>query len=72
MANIGKDGKPIMTRQYHFDKPNNNASVIIQDHSSGHPQYGGEASKPHFNVRPSENPRNGTYPGTQKHYTFKK
>ena len=71
-AILGKDGKPIMTRQYHFDKPNNNASVIIQDHSSGHPQYGGEASKPHFNVRPSENPRNGTYPGTQKHYTFKK
>ncbi|MDR0186754.1 MULTISPECIES: HNH/endonuclease VII fold putative polymorphic toxin [Prevotella] len=30
---------------------------MIQEHSIGHRQYGGDASKPHFNVRPMNNPR---------------
>ena len=52
---LGKDGKPIMTREYHFE--GNHGGAIIQEHSIGHRQYGGDASKPHFNVRPMNNPR---------------
>lgn len=68
---LGKDGKPIMTREYHYTKPDG-SKTIIQDHSAGHPQFGGEAAKPHFNVRPSENTRTGNVPGTKDHYPFKK
>jgi hypothetical protein len=53
---LGKDGKPIMTREYHYSKPDG-SKTIIQDHSAVHPQYGGDAAKPHFNVRPPENTR---------------
>jgi len=48
---IGKDGKPIMTREYQYTKKDG-SKIIIQDHSAGHPQFGGEASKSHSNVRP--------------------
>ena len=69
---LGKDGKPIYTREYQYDIPNNGGAVIIQDHSAGHILYGGEAAKPHFNVRSIENTRHGAYPGTKKHYTYDK
>ncbi|WP_221395234.1 HNH/endonuclease VII fold putative polymorphic toxin [Dyadobacter sp. NIV53] len=49
---------------------NSSSKVVIQDHSAGHTQFGGEAAKPHFNVRPSENTRTGTVPGTNAHYPF--
>jgi RHS repeat-associated protein len=70
-AILGKDGKPVMTREYHYTKPDG-SKIIIQDHSAGHPQFGGEAAKPHFNVRPPENTRTGNVPGTKDHYIFKK
>jgi len=66
---LGKDGKPIMTWQYTYTKPDG-TKAVIQDHSSGHPNFGGEASKPHFNVRPPEKLRNGTVAGTKSHYPF--
>ncbi len=68
-AILGADNKPIMTREYTYSK-SDGSKVIIQDHSAGHPQYGGDAAKPHFNVRPPENTRTGTVPATQGHYTF--
>ena len=51
---LDKYGKPIQSREYHFDGPN--GEVIIQEHSLGHPQFRGDAAKPHFNVRPKANP----------------
>ena len=64
------DSVPINSREYHFDGAKGEA--IIQEHSLGHPQFGGEAAKPHFNVRPAEKPRTGTYPNTKGHYVFSK
>ena len=61
---------PINSREYHFDGANGEA--IIQEHSLGHPQFGGEAAMPHFNVRSITNPRTGTYPNTKGHYVFSK
>lgn len=61
---------PINSREYHFDGAKGEA--IIQEHSLGHPQFGGEAAKPHFNVRPAEKPQTGTYPNTKRHYVFSK
>ena len=67
---LDKYGKPIQSREYHFDGPN--GEVIIQEHSLGHPQFSGDAAKPHFNVRPKANPRTGKYPNTKGHYVFSK
>lgn len=68
---LGKDGKPIMTREYTYTR-SDGSKVVIQDHSAGH-QFGeggvGDQG-PHFNVRPPENTRTGTVPGTQDHYGF--
>lgn len=44
----------IYTREYQLDSPDN-GGVIIQDHSAGHPYFGGEAASPHFNVRRADN-----------------
>lgn len=68
---LGEDGKPINTREYHYTKQDG-TKVVIQDHSAGHGQFGGEAAKPHFNVRPEENTRTGKLPDTKDHYPFKK
>jgi RHS repeat-associated protein len=68
---LGQDGKPIYTREYQFDSPDNGV-VIIQDHSAGHPYFGGEAASPHFNVRRADNKRNSSVPGTKKHYNYNK
>jgi len=65
---LGKDGKPIMTREYHYKGSHGDA--VIQEHSVGHQQFRDDAGKPHFNIRPKENTRKGTYPGTKKHYIF--
>ena len=65
-----KYGKSIYSREYHFDGAKGEA--IIQEHSLGHPQFDGEAAKPHFNVRSTDKPRTGTYPNTKGHYVFSK
>ena len=67
---LNKYGKPITSREYHFDGAKGEA--IIQEHSLGHPQFGGESAKPHFNVRSTDKPRTGTYPNTKRHYVFSK
>jgi hypothetical protein len=68
---LGPGGKPVMTREYHFTRPDS-SEVIIQEHSAGH-QFGeggvGDQGA-HFNVRPLENPRTGSVPGTSDHYQF--
>jgi RHS repeat-associated protein len=66
---LKEDGTPITTREYTYTNKDGK-KIIIQDHSAGHPQYGGDASKPHINVRPPENTRTGKVEGTKGHYTF--
>ena len=60
---LGKDGKPIMTREYHYKGSHGDA--VIQEHSVGHQQFRDDAGKPHFNIRRKEYTRKGTYPGTK-------
>ncbi|MHC8377802.1 hemagglutinin repeat-containing protein [Pseudomonas sp. MDT1-16] len=68
---LGSDHKPIMTREYTYSRPDG-SKVVIQDHSAGHEfgQGGVGDQGPHLNVRPPENTRNGTVPGTEEHYYF--
>ncbi|MHC8300485.1 HNH/endonuclease VII fold putative polymorphic toxin [Pseudomonas sp. ZS1P83] len=68
---LGSDHKPIMTREYTYTRPDG-SKVVIQDHSAGHEfgQGGVGDQGPHLNVRPPENTRNGTVPGTEEHYYF--
>ncbi|MCC3865688.1 Hint domain-containing protein [Terrisporobacter petrolearius] len=65
---LGKNNKPIKTREYYFinDK---GKKIIIQDHGAGHLK-GGQG--PHFNVRPANNKRTGKVEGTKSHYPFNK
>ena len=65
---LGKNGKPIKTREYYFinDK---GEKIIIQDHSAGHAK-GNQG--PHFNVRPINNKRTGKVNGTKEHYSYNK
>lgn len=69
---LGKDGKPIMTREYTFTKEDG-SKIVIQDHSAGHQFNEGGAGDqgPHFNVRPKGGERNGHVPGTKSHYPIK-
>ena len=60
---LGKDGKPIMTREYH--NKGSHGDAVIQEHSVGHQQFRDDAGKPHFNIRRKEYTRKGTYPGTK-------
>lgn len=62
------NGNVINTREYHYTN-SNGEKIIIQDHSAGHTK--GDQG-PHFNVRPAENPRTGSVPGTQDYYPFNK
>lgn len=66
------EGKPIMTREYHYTRPDGQ-KVVIQDHGAGH-QFGAPKGVgdqgPHFNVRPGLDTRNGKVPGTAPHYPF--
>lgn len=69
---LGPDGKPIMTREYTYRRPDG-SEVVNQDHSAGHPYNdGGGSVGPHFNVRPPKELRHGTVEGTQPHYLFKR
>jgi hypothetical protein len=70
-AILGPEHKPVMTREYTYVRADG-TNVIIQEHSAGH-QFGecgiGDQG-PHFNVRPPENTRTGSVPGTQDHYSW--
>jgi RHS repeat-associated protein len=44
--------------------------VVIQDHSAGHKDFTGDASKPHLNVRPAAGTKTGTVNGTKSHYVI--
>ena len=70
-AVLGPDGKPVMTREYTYTRPDG-SKVVIQDHSAGHRfgQGGVGDQGPHFNVRMPENTRTGSVPGTSDHYPF--
>ena len=68
---LGSDGKPIMTREYTYTRADG-SKVVIQEHSAGHKfgQGGIGDQGPHFNVRPSEQTRTGSVPGTKDHYPW--
>lgn len=69
---MGENGQPITTREYTYTRPDG-SRVIIQDHGAGHDfgEVDGTGNQgPHFNVRPPENTRTGSVPGTQAHYPF--
>lgn len=68
---LGDDGKPIMTREYTYTSADG-SKVVVQDHSAGHSfgQKGVGDQGSHFNVRPPENTRTGSVPGTQDHYNW--
>lgn len=70
-AILGSDGKPVMTREYTYTRPDG-SNVVIQDHSAGHRfgQGGAGDQGSHLNVRPPENTRTGSVPGTQDHYPW--
>ena len=64
-------GQAVNTREYTYTRSNGD-QVVIQDHSAGH-QYddsGKGDQGPHFNVRPSNDTRNGKVEGTRPHYPF--
>lgn len=69
---LDKNGKPIETREYHFDSPANDGTIVIQEHSAGHSSFDGDAAKPHFNIRRAEDTRHSSIPNTKEHYTFDK
>jgi RHS repeat-associated protein len=68
---LNEHNQPIMSREYTYRRPDG-SRVVIQDHSAGHSfGEGGVGDQgPHFNVRPPENTRTGSVPGTQEHYLF--
>ncbi|OZY57991.1 hypothetical protein CJF39_18260 [Pseudomonas lundensis] len=65
------DGKRVETREYMFAREDG-SKVVIQDHSAGHNfgEGGIGDQNSHFNVRPQENTRTGSVPGTAAHYPF--
>ncbi|WP_371360868.1 HNH/endonuclease VII fold putative polymorphic toxin [Sporomusa malonica] len=67
-GNVIKDasGNVIYTREYHYTN-SNGQEIVIQEHSAGH-EKGDQGS--HFNVRPADNTRTGSVPGTQDHYSY--
>ena len=72
-AVLGPNGQPIMTREYSYTRADG-TKVVIQDHSAGHKyREGGVGDQgAHVNVRPAENTRNGSVPGTKGHYEWSK
>ncbi|WP_240348997.1 HNH/endonuclease VII fold putative polymorphic toxin [Pectobacterium versatile] len=67
---INDKGMPIQAREYHYTNKDG-VPVVIQEHSLGHskatPLHGAD---PHFNVRPIDNLKTGSFPGTHGHYNF--
>ena len=68
---LDENGMPIWTREYTF-KRSDGSVVVIQEHSAGHKyDQGGVGDQgAHFNVRPIENTRTGSVPGTKDHYSW--
>jgi len=67
---LDNNGNQIWTREYQFTRPDG-TKIVIQDHSAGHSYPGGIGNQgPHLNVRPIENIRTGSVPGTFDHYGF--
>ena len=68
---LGPDGKPVLTREYDFVRSSDGATITIQEHTAGH-KFGGPDGigdqGPHFNVRPTDDPRTGKVDGTKNHY----
>lgn len=69
--NLNEEGLPLMTKEFHYINQNNE-KIVIQDHSAGHEFDDGGKEKPHFNVRPEGDTRNGKVEGTDNHYEFEK
>lgn len=72
---LGPDRQPIMTREYDYTRvmpDGTRQRIVIQEHSAGHQfgQGGVGDQGPHFNVRPADNTRTGSVPGTLEHYSF--
>lgn len=64
------NGKQVWTREYQFTKADG-SKIIIQDHSAGHSYPNGVGNQgSHLNIRPIENIRTGSVPGTLEHYEF--
>ncbi|GAA3581065.1 hypothetical protein GCM10023078_06190 [Gibbsiella greigii] len=64
------NGNKIWTTEYQFTKADG-SEIIIQDHSVGHFYPNGVGNQgAHLNVRPIENIRTGSVPGTLDHYSF--
>jgi hypothetical protein len=63
-----ENGNIVTTREYKY-KNQDGETIVIQEHSAGHSK--GDQG-PHFNVRPGDNTRTGSVPGTKDHYPFNK
>ncbi|MDX8924736.1 HNH/endonuclease VII fold putative polymorphic toxin, partial [Salmonella enterica] len=64
------NGNQVWTREYQFTRADG-SKIIIQDHSAGHSYADGVGNQgSHLNVRPIENTRTGSVPGTFDHYEF--
>ncbi|MCU7144584.1 hypothetical protein J3T25_17760 [Salmonella enterica] len=64
------NGNQVWTREYQFTRADG-SKIIIQDHSAGHSYADGIGNQgSHLNVRPIENTRTGSVPGTFDHYEF--
>lgn len=64
---IMKDGRRIMTREYHYKNAKGD-EIVIQEHTAGHDFGDGAGEGPHFNVRPASDTRHGRVEGTRAHY----
>lgn len=61
------DGKPQTSSEY-THTTGDGKKVVIQDHGTGHPHN----EDSHVHVRPAEDTRTGTVPGTKPSYPYKK
>ena len=66
-VNLKKEDGRLETREYHFDSPTNDGTIVIQEHSAGHSSFDGDAAKPHFNIRRAEDTRHSSIPNTKEH-----
>jgi len=67
---VVNDGKPQTSREY-THTTGDGKKVVIQDHKGGHTFKDGKKTGSHFNVRPPDDKRHGTVPGTKPHYRYK-
>ena len=67
---VVNNGKPQTSREY-THTTGDGKKVVIQDHKAGHNFKDGKKTGSHFNVRPPDDTRHGTVPGTQPHYPYR-